>query len=301
MITNRDEYLKEYTETKNFIEEKLQTVFGEDMKHTPQEVIVDACNYSLLAKSKRVRPIILLQTARIFGIPFEESYPFAVAIEMIHTYSLIHDDLPAMDNDDFRRGKPSNHVVYGEAMAILAGDALLNGSIEYVTKNYKNNDERFAKAVSLLYKSSGISGMIGGQVIDIINENKEIDYDTLRYLHYRKTGALFKVAVTIGGILASCDELTLDILKEYGNTLGLAFQIADDILDYTGDFSKIGKNTGMDVYKTTYPKLFGVEKSKKLAKKTVDKAANLLEKIKTAKTDTDFLKYLGEELIQREW
>lgn len=267
-----------------------------------EKSVYSAMRYSLLAGGKRLRPVLSLAVCDMLGGELNEILPFACAIEMIHTYSLIHDDLPAMDNDDYRRGKPTNHKMYGEALAILAGDGLLNMAFELMldsTSNNCNNIENKVRAMSYIAKSSGTRGMIGGQVIDTESENKEVPFETLEYMHRCKTGALIKAPVMSAAIICKASEEDLRSLEAYAGNLGLAFQIKDDILDVEGSTEKLGKKVGSDESnkKTTYVSLYGLEKSKQMLKETTEQAIKSIEKFGTNAT---FLKELAEFLIVRE-
>ncbi|MBR5809247.1 MAG: polyprenyl synthetase family protein [Clostridia bacterium] len=244
----------------------------------PQKKIYEAEEYSLMAGGKRLRPVIMMMTAKMCGKSPELVLPFAAAIEMIHTYSLIHDDLPAMDNDDLRRGKPTNHKVFGEAMAILAGDALLTKAFE-VASSFNDETvpkERVLRAIMVLATASGDNGMIGGQVVDIESRNE--DAELLRYLHSLKTGALIRASGVIGAILAGGTEDEIKAVESFCDNLGIAFQIQDDILDVTGTEEELGKPIGSDAEneKSTYVTLFGVEKAEKLAEEYTQKAIESL-------------------------
>lgn len=245
----------------------------------PQKKIYEAEEYSLMAGGKRIRPVIMMMTAKMCKKPPELVLPFAVAIEMIHTYSLIHDDLPAMDNDDLRRGKPTNHKVYGEAMAILAGDALLTKAFETAASfcDETVSKERVLKAISVLAKAAGDNGMIGGQVVDIESRNE--DENLLKYLHSLKTGALIKASGVIGAILAGATEDEIKAVESFCENLGMAFQIQDDILDVTGTEAELGKPIGSDAEneKSTYVTLFGIEKAEKMAEEYTQKAIDSLQ------------------------
>ncbi|MBQ7986857.1 MAG: polyprenyl synthetase family protein [Clostridia bacterium] len=244
----------------------------------PQKKIYQAEEYSLMAGGKRLRPVIMMMTAKMCGKSPELVLPFAAAIEMIHTYSLIHDDLPAMDNDDLRRGKPTNHKVYGEAMAILAGDALLTKAFETAASfdDETVSKERVLRAISTLAIASGDNGMIGGQVVDIESRNE--DEELLKYLHSLKTGALIRASGVIGAILAGATEEQIKAVDSFCENLGIAFQIQDDILDVTGSEEELGKPIGSDAEndKSTYVTLFGVEKAEKLAEEYTNKAIESL-------------------------
>ena len=248
------------------------------VQDNPQKKIYEAMAYSLFAGGKRLRPVIMLMTAKMCGKNPEICLPFAVSLEMIHTYSLIHDDLPSMDNDDLRRGKPTNHKVFGEAMAILAGDALLNKAFEIVA-DYKMegvSDAQVLKAISYLSKASGTEGMIGGQVVDI--ESTGEDLELLRYLHSLKTGALIRAAGVIGAILSGATDEEITAIDDFCLNLGIAFQIQDDILDAYGTEAELGKPIGSDAEngKSTYITLCGYEKSLELCREYTQKALDAL-------------------------
>lgn len=232
--------------------------------------ILDAMKYSLLASGKRIRPILAISICEALDGRIEDVLSFACAMEMIHTYSLIHDDLPAMDNDNLRRGKPTNHVVFGEAKAILAGDALLNYAFEVMLSEIakKGYGEKYVKAAEIVVASSGVKGMIGGQVIDIESENSSMDLKELQDMHRRKTGALIEASALLGCIISGKTE-RMDLVGEYSRNLGIAFQIVDDILDYEGDSSILGKSIGKDEAegKSTFVSILGIEKSKEMANK----------------------------------
>ena len=239
-----------------------------------QKTIYEAMNYSLFAGGKRLRPLLMLEVCAMCGGDEEEVFPFACALEMIHTYSLIHDDLPAMDNDDLRRGMPTNHIKFGEATAILAGDALLNRAFEVVSDYRGKNPENALRAINILATSSGTEGMIGGQVADIEGENKALSLDELRYIHLLKTGAIIRSACVIGAVMsgASCEEI--QAVDEFAKNFGIAFQIRDDILDVISTDDELGKPVGSDEKsnKSTYVSLLGLEKSEMLVEEYSDKA-----------------------------
>lgn len=242
----------------------------------------DAMAYSLLAGGKRLRPLLLLEFCKICGGELEKALPFACAVEMIHTYSLIHDDLPCMDDDDLRRGVPANHVVFGEDIALLAGDALLSLAFEVILsdENVKNlGAQKVARAAGVLAKACGVNGMIAGQVIDLTHEGKAVDVATLEQMHKKKTGALITAAATIGCIVAGASEEKIALAREFAENLGLAFQIVDDILDVTADENSLGKPVGSDAAndKSTYVSLLGLERANSLAKELTDKAVAALE------------------------
>lgn len=270
-------YLKTKREAINsFIEKYLSKPFQ-------PEILRESMLYSLKAGGKRIRPILCIASYEACKGDSEDIIPYAASLEFIHTYSLIHDDLPAMDNDDLRRGVPTNHKVFGEGMAILAGDALLTEAFYIVSNNYLStifSPESRLKVIRELSLAAGIHGMVGGQAEDLLSENKEPNIDTLRFIHNHKTGAMITVSVRIGGILAGCDENILSDLTRYGEKIGLAFQIIDDVLDVEGSTEEIGKPKGSDEKKKklTYPKLYGLNKSKEIAEQLVDEAIKSLNR-----------------------
>jgi len=268
---------------------------------TPQEKIFEAMRYSLLAGGKRIRPVLTLAVCEMFGGNISEAISFACAIEMIHTYSLIHDDLPAMDNDDFRRGVKTNHKVYGEGIAVLAGDALLNKAFEVMTSTLNENSsiDRKIKAIQVIANSAGTEGMIGGQVIDIESEGKSIDYETLRNMHALKTGALISASVIVGALIAGASQKDIEKVSVYASNLGLAFQIRDDILSEIGDSTKLGKNTGNDRErnKSTYVTVLGLDQSKAFLKKITNTA---IDAVKDFGEKAEFLVELADYLLNRE-
>ena len=240
------------------------------------EKIYEAMRYSLLAGGKRLRPILCITTCELMGGTVEMALPTACALEMIHTMSLIHDDLPAMDNDDYRRGKLTNHKVYGEDIAILAGDALLSYAFEYVaTQTQQVSADCLVKVLASLGRTVGAEGLVGGQVLDLESEGKTtITAETLNFIHTRKTGALLETSVISGAMLAGASELDIGHLSRYARNIGLAFQIIDDILDITGSKEMLGKTAGKDIeaQKATYPSLWGLQKSQKEAENLVETA-----------------------------
>lgn len=247
----------------------------------PPTTLHDGLRYSLMAGGKRVRPILTIAAAEAIGATAPGLMPVACSLELIHTYSLIHDDLPSMDNDDFRRGKPTNHKVYGEAMAILAGDALLTMAFDMISRPdlMKGCDPvRQVRIIQELASGSGSMGMVGGQVFDIQAENQDIDLSTLQNIHKHKTGMLIRAAVRMGAIAAGASDRQLDDLTSYAEDIGLAFQIADDVLNVTGTRDELGKNPNTDAErgKKTYPTFFGVDGARKLANDCVTRAINRL-------------------------
>ncbi len=250
------------------------------LKDNRQKAIYESMRYSLFAGGKRIRPVLMMETFNMFNDNENSIMPFACAIEMIHTYSLIHDDLPAMDDDDFRRGKSTNHKVYGDALAILAGDGLLNKAFETVLNNISTiaiPAEKILKSLEILSNSSGTEGMIGGQVTDMFVEERNLEY--LEYMHKLKTGALIKAACEIGATAGGATEEEISKLSDYAHYLGLAFQVKDDILDFTADEEELGKPIGSDEKndKLTYVTLLGLEKSQEILEDYTDKAVSSLE------------------------
>lgn len=259
----------------------------------------EAMLYSLMAGGKRLRPTLALATAELFEKEPREVVAFACAIEMIHTYSLIHDDLPAMDDDDFRRGKPTSHKMFGEAMAILAGDALLNLAYETMIKDaLAGNSIKKLKAMEVIAQYAGSLGMIGGQVIDLNGEGRRVDSDELKTMHKLKTGALIKAPVEAAAIISCADEKQFAALSNYAANLGLAFQIKDDILDIEGSMEQMGKKPGSDALsdKSTYVTLYGLEKSKQMLKDVTNEGIAFLEQFGKR---ADFLRELAAALVTR--
>lgn len=262
--------------------------------------VVRASRYSLLNSGKRIRPIILLEFYRACGGNDDCAYHFAAALEMIHTYSLIHDDLPCMDNDDMRRGKPSCHKQFDEATALLAGDALLTEAFAVASKTLGLPAERVVKALGVLAGCAGVNGMIGGQVIDLESEGKQVNIETVYEMYRLKTGALIRAAAVIGCILAGANEEVQKNAVVYAEKLGVAFQVIDDILDYEGDSELIGKPTGSDEknQKTTFVTLLGVEEARKTAQVLTQEAIEALEQIPG---DISVIKELTENMLLRKF
>ena len=267
-------------------------------KGSYNSLIYDAANYSLNVGGKRIRPILFMLVYFMYKGEDKEIIDMAAAIEMIHTYSLIHDDLPCMDNDDLRRGKPTNHKVYGENIAVLAGDALLNEAmILLMDFSIKHGKDALVAAREIAY-AAGADGMIGGQVVDIINEGKRISKEELNYMHLKKTGELIRSSIVAGAILAEADKSEIDLLNKFGMNLGLAFQIKDDILDVTGDVEKLGKNTLADVNKSNFITMYGLEECKVMCEDLTAECITILDKISV---NTDILKALTIELLERDF
>ena len=259
---------KRYNDYKEIFENELKSRI--ETINSSNQTLKDAMVYSLTVGGKRIRPVIMLAVAEVLCVDFNNVLPFAVALECIHTYSLIHDDLPAMDNDDLRRGKPTNHKVFGEAMAILAGDALLNYAYEIVLRSITDNNSLSAGRLLALY--AGAFGMVGGQALDILSENEIKDEQTLYKIHENKTGRLLLASTLIPSCL--CGNEGFDKLSEYGKNLGLLFQVTDDILDVTSSIDKLGKTINKDANenKLTFVTLYGLDGAKKYAKEYYEKA-----------------------------
>ena len=287
-------YLKEKTD---FFETELKRELKE---LSYPETIAKGMEYATLNGGKRLRPFLLFATLELLNENIKKGVKSAIALEMIHSYSLVHDDLPALDNDDYRRGKLTTHKVFGEAEAILIGDSLLTYAF-YVLSQKNLEFLSFEQIVNIISKTSeyaGINGMIGGQMIDIQSENKKIDLETLKYIHSHKTGKLIKLPIEIACIIANVEKDKKEVLEEYANLIGLAFQVKDDILDVEGTFEDLGKPVGSDVdlHKATYPSILGMEESKKILNDTVEKAKEIIknkfgeEKGKNLISLADFIK-----------
>jgi len=268
-------YLKEKT---NFFETELKKELQE---LSYPETIAKGMEYAILNGGKRLRPFLLFATLELLNQNIEKGVKSAIALEMIHSYSLVHDDLPALDNDDYRRGKLTTHKVFGEAEGILIGDSLLTYAFYILSqKNLKFlSSEQIVNIISKTSEYAGINGMIGGQMIDIESENKKIDLETLKYIHSHKTGKLIKLPIEIACIIANVEKDKKEVLEKYANLIGLAFQVKDDILDVEGTFEELGKPVGSDVdlHKATYPSILGMEESKKILNNTVKKAKEIIK------------------------
>ena len=265
-----------------------------------QKTVMEAMNYSFLAGGKRLRPMLMQETYRLFGGNSDIIEPFMAAIEMIHTYSLIHDDLPAMDNDDYRRGRKTTHVVYGEAMGILAGDALLNFAFETACKGLMQDvgNPAVARAVQILAQKAGIYGMLGGQVVDVESEGQPLEREKLDFIYDLKTGALIEASMLIGAVLAGASEKEQQVILQVAKDVGLAFQIQDDILDVTSDMETLGKPIGSDEknHKTTYVTIRGLAQAQKDVEKISERA---LEGVASLSEENVFLNELIRYLIHR--
>ena len=241
----------------------------------PQKLLFDAMNYSLQAGGKRLRPVMAFEFCRMCGADWRNAAPLAAAVEMIHTYSLIHDDLPCMDNDDFRRGKPTNHKVYGEAMAVLAGDALLTDAFT-VASTAKLQGRHMADAIGILSECAGSLGMVGGQVLDILSENRALTEQEVLDIQSRKTGALIRAACALGALAGGATEEQFDAACRFAAALGLAFQIRDELLDVIGTQEEMGKGVGTDETKNTFVRLYGLDRCEELVQLYTDVAIDAL-------------------------
>lgn len=284
------------TEKKQWIDDNLPTYIEQ---LSAPEIIKESMIYSLKAGGKRIRPILLFATLNAFNKDEIVGIDVACALEMIHTYSLIHDDLPSMDDDDLRRGKPTNHKVFGEAIAILAGDGLLTLSFEVIAKSEQISANMKIELISKLAKASGASGMVGGQVADILGENKNLNIDELQYIHEHKTGKLLEFPIVAGAIMAGASQEQLNNLQHFAKHLGVAFQIKDDILDIEGTEDQIGKPVGSDTGndKSTYPKLLTLTGAKKKCDDHLDEAKKFLEK---ANVNSELLLEITNYIVKRD-
>lgn len=290
---------EKYDITKKQIEDHLLDYIGQS-ENQKQDILLESMKYSLMAGGKRFRPVVHLEVIKLFGGNLLDFIDSACALEYIHTYSLVHDDLPALDNDDYRRGKKTNHIVFGQDIAILAGDGLLNSAFEILfDKIAKNPNQAVAEACALIAKSAGITGMIGGQTVDIKSEGEIIDIKTLNFIHNKKTAALIECAILSAAIMmqASVDEK--NALSNYASKLGLAFQISDDILDVVGNFDSLGKPIGSDEAnkKSTFVTFYGLEGAKEILDKSVQEAIDALSIFDNKK---DFLIELAKYVASRE-
>ena len=292
----RDEQEKRVNEIEEILKKRLP------LKEGKQKRIMDAMEYSLLAGGKRLRPMLMLETYRLFGGQSSVIEPFMAALEMIHTYSLVHDDLPAMDNDDYRRGHKTTHVVYGEGMGILAGDALLNYAFETAASAFDMEDAEAAKigkAIQILSGKAGIYGMIGGQVVDVLSTGQQVDGETLDFIYQLKTGALIECAMMIGAVLAGADSEQVQAVEQIAAKVGMAFQIQDDILDVTSTAEVLGKPIHSDEKneKTTYVTWKGLGEAKREVARLSEEAVGELRQFHP---EDDFLETLLLSLIHRD-
>lgn len=286
-----------FNEIKDEINEFLKNYFNN--KGSYNKIIYDSASYSLNIGGKRIRPMLMLLTYNMYKKNWREILEFSSAIEMIHTYSLIHDDLPCMDNDDLRRGKPTNHKVYGENIAVLAGDALLNEAMNLMMKCAIRDGEKVLIASQKIAEASGADGMIGGQIVDIINEGKKISEEELKYMHMKKTGELIKVSIVAGAILGEAPKEDIIKLERFGKNLGLAFQIKDDILDVIGNTEKLGKNVLSDEEsnKTNFITMHGLDYCIKECERLTRESIEILDSLSV---NTNDLKILTTKLLDRE-
>ena len=275
------------------VEKNLEELI-DNFKPGISKTLIESMEYSLFSGGKRIRPVLSMISAEIVGGDQKAACKIGSALELIHTYSLVHDDLPSMDDDDYRRGEKSNHIVYGPGIAILAGDGLLTGTFELIS-NMDLEDKKIVKIINIISKNSGVNGMVGGQVLDLESEGKSIGLEDLKKIHLAKTGALFKAAILSGAYTSNPTEAEIESLKIYSEKLGLLFQITDDILDVIGDEEKLGKAVGSDdkLNKSTYPKLLGLDGAKDEAEKIFKKAQDALGIFEgRAKKLNDLAKYI---------
>ena len=273
--------IKKYLQEKGDIVNKALDRLLPGENEFPQK-LHKAMRYSVFAGGKRIRPVLVMASAETFGGLTDSIIDIACAVELIHTYSLIHDDLPAIDNDDMRRGMPTCHKVFGEAMAILAGDALLTSAFDVMADTHTSTDEErllLLKTIQEIARAAGSTGMVGGQVLDIESEGKDVAFPVLEYIHIHKTGELILASIRAGAIMKNAGDKELEAMTRYGEAIGLAFQIADDILDVEGNKEDTGKNVGGDAKKekVTYPSILGIEESKKRARELTDIALASVE------------------------
>jgi len=274
--------------------EQFLRLWYERFRDLPQQILFESMDYSLQAGGKRLRPILAFEFCRLCCGKHEPAMPFAAAIEMIHTYSLIHDDLPCMDNDDFRRGRPTNHKVYGEAMAVLAGDALLTDAFA-VASTAKLEGSKMAEAIAILAECAGSLGMVGGQVLDILSEQRTLTEEEVLHIQSRKTGALINAACCTGALAGGANEKQLEAAGLFAANLGLAFQIRDDMLDVIGTAEELGKAVGVDANKNTFVRLYGLDRCEELVRTYTHNAIEALAVFE----DIDYLILLAKSLTDR--
>ena len=276
------------------IENYLSEIYA-DRKEHPQSKIFDAMEYSLLAGGKRLRPIFAFEFCRMCGRDWKNATPFAAAVEMIHTYSLIHDDLPSMDNDDFRRGRPTNHKVYGEAMAILAGDGLLTDAFRVAASCKLPEGENIGQAITVLSQCAGSLGMVGGQALDIMSQSRTLTEQEVQDIQSRKTGALIRCACVLGVIAGGGSQEQLYAAESFANALGLAFQIRDDMLDVIGTREELGKEVGTDEQKNTFVRLYGLDTCARMVDSYTKEAIQALDVF----SEHDYMTHLAHSLTDR--
>ena len=263
----------------------------------PQKQLFDAMGYSLLAGGKRLRPVFVFDFCRMCGGDWQKDAPFAAALEMIHTYSLIHDDLPCMDNDDFRRGRPTNHKVFGEGIAVLAGDALLTDAFALAASADLQDPKQLSLAITVLAENAGSLGMVGGQVLDIMSEERELTEQEVLDIQSRKTGALINAACVLGAIAGGGREEQIQAAASFAGLLGLAFQIRDDMLDVIGTKEEMGKGVGTDAQKNTFVRLYGLQKCEELVQKYTGAAIDALQIFEDRAFMTDLAKSLTDRRV----
>lgn len=288
---NLEERSREYRE---FVEDYLRENVA-NFDSEPQDKLFSAMRYSLLAGGKRLRPIFTFDFCRMCGRDWREAAPFAAAVEMIHTYSLIHDDLPCMDNDDYRRGRLTNHKVYGEALAVLAGDALLTDAFAMAARTKLEDPSQLGFAIAVLSECAGSLGMVGGQVLDIMSEERILTEQEVLDIQTRKTGALINAACVLGVIAGGGSEAQIRAAAEFAGSLGMAFQIRDDMLDVIGDAGALGKAVGVDEGKNTFVRLYGLEKCEQMVHRLTDTAIKALE----AFDDHEYMQAMAQSLTER--
>jgi len=281
-------------EYREFVENYLKGIY-QKYADQPQKPLFEAVEYSLLAGGKRLRPIFALDFCRMCGGEWQTAAPFAAAIEMIHTYSLIHDDLPCMDNDDFRRGRPTNHKVFGEGMAVLAGDALLTDAFMVASTARIPDPAQMGMAIGLMAEGAGSLGMVGGQVLDIMSEERELNEQEVLDIQSRKTGCLIHIACCLGVIAGGGSDAQLEAAGKFAANLGLAFQIRDDMLDVIGTQEEMGKGVGTDATKNTFVRLHGLEKCEELVQKYTQAAIDALDVFE----NTEYMIALAKSLTDR--
>ena len=281
-------------EYREYIEQYLKDFYAQ-FQDQPQKPLYEAMEYSLLAGGKRLRPIFAFEFCRMCGGDWKQAAPFAAAIEMVHTYSLIHDDLPCMDNDDFRRGRPTNHKIYGEGLAVLAGDALLTDAFLMASTAKLPKPGDMATAIGVLAECAGSPGMVGGQVLDIMSQERELTEQEVLDIQSRKTGCLINAACGLGAIAGGATQAQFEAACQFAAGIGLAFQIRDDMLDVIGTQAELGKATGVDAEKNTFVRLYGLEKCEELVQKYTNYALDALQVFK----DTEYMAALAKSLTER--
>ncbi len=286
--------MQRMTEYKACVEQFLKDWYDR-FSREPQTKLFEAMEYSLLAGGKRLRPVLAFEFCRLCSGEWKAAAPFAAAVEMIHTYSLIHDDLPCMDNDDYRRGRLTNHKVFGEGIAVLAGDALLTDAFAVASTAKLPQSARMGEAIGVLSECAGSLGMVGGQVLDIMSEDRELTEQEVLDIQSRKTGALIRAACALGAIAGGADEQQFHAACQFAAALGLAFQIRDDMLDVIGTREEMGKGVGTDESKNTFVKLYGLERCEELVRKYTDYALEALSVF----PDNAFLQTLALQMIER--